>query len=192
LACQSALDMLDELENLRKTWAEEDPELPFIDIGVGINSGPMVVGNMGSESRFDYTVMGDAVNLGSRLEGANKQYGTRIIIGEITFAQVSEDLYCRELDSVAVKGKAQPVIIYELLGRPGHISEDRLKLARLFTRGVTAYKERRWDDALRVFTALSGYYPEDKPTAIYLERVKALRKNPPPPDWDGVFVMTTK
>jgi adenylate cyclase len=192
LACRSSLEMMAALEDLRKKWAAEDPNIPFIDIGIGLNSGPMVVGNMGSQTRFDYTVMGDAVNLGSRLEGANKQYGTHIIIGEVTYAQVNEALCCRELDSVAVKGKERPVCVYELLGEVGQIPEEKLRLARAFHQGLFAYKNRQWDRAYSIFTALKGYYPEDKPTELYLERIRELKKSPPPADWDGVFVMKTK
>ncbi|MFH1136538.1 MAG: adenylate/guanylate cyclase domain-containing protein [Pseudomonadota bacterium] len=192
LACRASLEMMHELENLRKTWALEDPGLPFIDIGIGLNSGPMVVGNMGSDTRFDYTVMGDSVNLGSRLEGANKQYGTNIIIGEMTFEQVKEELICRELDAVAVKGKARPVRIFELLGEPGKVPRDKILMVRAFSRGIMAYKNRRWDEAMKIFSAINVYYPEDNPTELYLERTAELKLNPPAPDWDGVFVMKTK
>ena len=192
LSCLASLEMMHELEGLRKEWARQDPGLPFIDIGIGLNSGPMVVGNMGSDTRFDYTVMGDSVNLGSRLEGANKQYGTNIIIGEMTFEQVKEELVCRELDAVTVKGKALPVRIFELLGEPDKTPKDKILMARAFSRGIMAYKNRRWDEAMKIFSAINVYYPEDHPTELYLERVAELKKNPPAPNWDGVFVMKTK
>ena len=192
LACRSSLEMMRALEGLREKWQAEDPNIPFIDIGIGLNSGPMVVGNMGSETRFDYTVMGDAVNLGSRLEGANKQYGTHIIIGEVTYAQVKEVFYCRELDSVAVKGKEKPVCIYELLGEIGQVPDETLRLARAFHQGLSAYKNRQWDQAHQIFSTIHSHYPQDKPTELYLERVRELRENPPQADWDGVFVMKTK
>ena len=192
LACRTSLDMMEELARLRETLRLEDPKIPYLDIGIGVNSGPMVVGNMGSESRMDYTAMGDSVNLGSRLEGANKEYGTNIIIGEVTFEQVKDVMYCRELDSVAVKGKAQPIKVYELLGEQGEVSEERLQLARAFARGLDAYKKARWDDAYRIFSAVAQHYPDDRPTKLYLVRVAELKENPPPADWDGVFVMKTK
>ena len=113
-ACRTALKMRVVLERLQKKWTEEGR--PVLNIGVGINSGDMVVGNMGSEMRFDYTVMGDSVNLGSRLEGINKEYGTGIVISEFTYERVKDTLLCRELDWVRVKGKKLPVKIYELLG----------------------------------------------------------------------------
>lgn len=192
LACRTGLEMMSELDKLRAKWAEEEADIPFIDIGIGLNSGAMIVGNMGSEQRFDYTVMGDAVNLSSRLEGANKQYGTNIIIGEMTFEQVKEDLYCRELDSVAVKGKELPVRIFELMGEKGDVPEEKLCMARAFQRGLQAYRAQHWDEAERIFSAISVYYPDDKPTELYLERVSDLRKTPPPAGWNGVYVMKTK
>jgi adenylate cyclase len=161
--------MMTELERLRGEWALVQKNVPFIDIGIGLNSGPMVVGNMGSHTRFDYTVMGDSVNLGSRLEGANKYYGTNIIIGETTFEQVGDVMICRELDSVAVKGKALPVRIYELLGESGQVSEDRLQLARGFSMGLAAYKNRQWEKAGAIFRMLQSNYPEDKPTQLYVD-----------------------
>ena len=106
--------MMEELKKLQKKWADEGR--PVFDIGIGINSGDMVVGNMGSDMLFDYTVMGDMVNLGSRLEGINKEYATNIVISEYTYAAIKDALFCRELDSVRVKGKKLPVKIYELLG----------------------------------------------------------------------------
>ncbi len=192
LACRTSLEMLSELDKLRQELVAENPDVPYLDIGIGVNSGPMVVGNMGSQSRMDYTAMGDSVNLGSRLEGANKQYGTNIIIGEMTFEQVKDRMYCRELDSVAVKGKDLPVRIFELMGEVEQVSEDKIKLARAFARGLAAYKAQQWDKAERTFAGIRHYFPDDKPTQMYLARVAELRDNPPPRDWDGVFVMKTK
>ena len=192
LACKTGLEMMEELAELRRRWEASDENIPYIDIGIGLNSGPMVVGNMGSLTRFDYTVMGDSVNLGSRLEGANKQYGTNIIIGEMTFEQVKDRFICRELDAVAVKGKEQPVRIYELVGEPDKVDEEHMRLFRGFTTGLRAYKNRRWDEAEQIFSALRAHFPGDQPTALYLERIAELKESPPPDDWDGVYVMKTK
>ena len=192
LACVTAIEMMDELAKLRDRWVKEGENVPYLDIGIGINTGPMVVGNMGSESRFDYTVMGDAVNLGSRLEGANKQYGTNIILGEITYEQIKDLFFCRELDSVAVKGKAKPAKIYELLGRDGQVPEQTLQMARAFSQGLSAYKKRQWDQAHRIFSAIVAEFPDDAPSRLYIERVAELEQNPPPDDWNGVYVMKTK
>ena len=114
LACRTALDMLDALDELQATWKTE--RLPILDIGIGINTGPMIVGNMGSENRFDYTVIGDAVNLGSRIEGLNKTYGTRVLISEFTYDQVRDEFpHVREIDITRVRGRTEPVRIYELM-----------------------------------------------------------------------------
>jgi adenylate cyclase len=128
-ACIASLVQLEELQKLQARWAEQG--YPIIDIGIGLNSGYAVVGNMGSSHRMDYTVMGDTINLGSRLEGTNKQYGTRIIISEFTYEKVKERVYARELDNIRVKGKNEPVKIYELLGlvNPEDVVKFRTQVA---------------------------------------------------------------
>ncbi|HET6346590.1 MAG TPA: adenylate/guanylate cyclase domain-containing protein, partial [Myxococcota bacterium] len=141
-ACFVALEMLEELKNLQAGWRAQN--LPEIDIGIGLNTGPMSVGNMGSTVRFDYTVMGDNVNLGSRLEGINKQYGTNIIISEFTYAAARQDVHAREMDSVRVKGKKEPVKIYELLGR-GAPDPAAQALITTFESGIASYKAQAWD-----------------------------------------------
>lgn len=188
-ACQTALDMMDKLQDLRTAW--EQKGLPPLDIGVGINTGPMVVGNMGSSRRFNYTVMGDHVNLSSRLEGLNKFYGTRILLSQYTQAQVGKEFLLREIDSVRVKGKKQPVVISELLARTDRADGLRPFLTG-FTEALQAYKERRWEQALSLFSQFARTYPEDRPTQIYLERCQLLLAEPPSLDWDGVFVMEHK
>ncbi|MBS0616558.1 MAG: adenylate/guanylate cyclase domain-containing protein [Spirochaetes bacterium] len=125
-ACLTALVQLEELKKLQDRWAANG--VPVIDIGIGLNSGPAVVGNMGSSHRMDYTVMGDTINLGSRLEGTNKQYGTRIIISEYTYAQVKEKVYVRELDDIKVKGKTEPVKIFELIDVVNREDLEKLRL----------------------------------------------------------------
>lgn len=125
-ACITALVQLEELKKLQDRWAEQG--YPIIDIGIGLNSGDAVVGNMGSSHRMDYTVMGDTINLGSRLEGTNKQYGTRIIISEFTYAKVKDRIYARELDDIRVKGKNEPVKIFELLGLVNPADVDKFKM----------------------------------------------------------------
>ncbi|MBW2091790.1 MAG: adenylate/guanylate cyclase domain-containing protein [Deltaproteobacteria bacterium] len=191
-ACRTSLDMLAELDRLRQKWAKDDPTIPRIDIRIGVNTGLMVVGNIGSETRFDYTVIGDEVNLGSRLEGASKEYGTNIIISETTYEQVKDVMVCRELDLVAVKGKTQPVRIYELIGENGSVPQEKVELVRTFKQGLRAYQAQQWDIGRKIFTELNAHYPEDGPTKLFLQRVIELKKNPPPKNWDGVFVMKTK
>ena len=188
-ACRTALDMMEELKKLQKKWTDEGR--PAFDIGIGINSGDMVVGNMGSDMRFDYTVMGDMVNLGSRLEGINKEYGTNIVIREYTYAVVKDALFCRELDSVRVKGKKLPVKIYELLGEKKD-AEKWEQAVSLFEEGLSKYKQALWDEAIAAFRKVLEVRPDDAPAKLYMGRCEELKKNPPEGPWDGVFTMTRK
>jgi adenylate cyclase len=188
-ACRTALDMLEELKKLQKKWSDEGR--PVLHIGVGVNSGDMVVGNMGSQMRFDYTVMGDSVNLGSRLEGINKEYGTNIVISEYTYAAVKDILLCRELDSVRVKGKKLPVKIYELIGEKKDAAPHEAFLRR-FEAGLEKYKQARWDEAIAAFRQVLEIRPGDPPSEIYIRRCEDLKESPPPEPWDGVFTMTKK
>ncbi|MDI6755485.1 MAG: adenylate/guanylate cyclase domain-containing protein [Thermodesulfobacteriota bacterium] len=189
-ACYTALEMVEELQRLQKKWAAEG--MPGMNIGIGINAGPMVVGNMGSERRFDYTVMGDSVNLGSRLEGLNKLYGTYIIVSEMTYERVQGEVLGRELDWVRVKGKDQPVKIYELLSRRAKASAEQKALTEEFRAALVEYRNRRWEAARKTFQSLRARYPEDGPAKLYVERCETLEKTPPPDDWDGVYIMDTK
>ena len=188
-ACRTGLDMMAALHKLRASWDKRG--LPPIDIGVGINTGDMVVGNMGSNRRFDYTVMGDNVNLASRLEGLNKMYGTHILLSESTLAQLGDEFVVREIDAVRVKGKLQPVTIFELLGLATNASTSK-PLVCGFAEALDAYKAQQWDTARQRFSDLAAQYPDDGPTQVYQERCQQLILTPPPPDWDGVFVMETK
>jgi len=188
-ACRTALDMMAELAKLQKKWAAEGR--PALNIGIGINSGDMVVGNMGSQMRFDYTVMGDAVNLGSRLEGINKEYGTNIIISEFTYNVVKDELFCRELDAVRVKGKALPVKIYELICDQKEAAARR-DYARLFEDALALYKTARWDEAISAFQKVLDARPGDPPSDIYISRCRELKDHPPESPWDGVYTMTKK
>lgn len=189
LCCRTALAMMDELKKLQKKWTDE--ERPVLAIGIGINTGDMVVGNMGSEMRFDYTVMGDNVNLGSRLEGINKEYGTNIVVSEYTHERIKDDFFCRELDAVRVKGKILPVRIYELMGE--RTNSDKWKeYVTPYEEGLKKYREGRWDDAINDFVAALAINPDDYPSQMYIERCKTLKENPPEGTWDGVYTMTKK
>jgi adenylate cyclase len=188
-ACRTAIGMMEELKILQKKWAEE--EKPVLNIGVGVNTGDMVVGNMGSEMRFDYTVMGDSVNLGSRLEGINKEYGTNIVISEYTYEAVKDILFCRELDAVRVKGKKLPVRIYELIGEKKD-GEKWGGAVNLFEEGLAKYKQGLWDDAIEHFRKVLEIRPFDAPSHLYIERCQTLKETPPEGPWDGVFTMTKK
>jgi adenylate cyclase len=189
-ACRTALDMMTRLRELRTEW--EARGLPPMNIGIGINSGDMSVGNMGSEERFDYTIMGDNVNLASRLEGINKQYGTNIVISQFTYALIQEQSFiARELDSVRVKGKQEPVIIYELRGY-GSPDTQTESLLTAFHQGLTAYKQQQWQQAIAHFQEVLKIDSDDEPAKLYRERCEAYQLSPPPDGWDGVCVMTTK
>ncbi|MFB0520639.1 MAG: adenylate/guanylate cyclase domain-containing protein [Desulfatiglandales bacterium] len=188
-ACQSVLEMIQELRRLNQKWLGEGKQP--MDIGIGINTGSMMVGNMGSKDRFAFTVMGDSVNLGSRLEGANKNYRTNIIIGEDTFERVKNEFVCMELDSVRVKGKTQPVKIYGLVGYKD-LPENQKLISNQFTQAVNKYKKRKWDEAIHIFQDITIKDPNLYAAQVYIERCLDLKKNPPPTDWDGVYEMTTK
>ena len=188
-ACASALEMMEGLKSLNEKWIQEGK--PPLDIGIGINTGMMMVGNMGSEQRFDYTVMGDAVNLGSRLEGANKSYQTHILISESTYERVKDEFVCMELDSVRVKGKKLPVRIYELVSRNALPARDMEAIHR-FHEGLQLYKAQEWDRAIQVFEGVNAMDQTLYAAQLYIQRCRELKSDPPGADWDGVFTMTTK
>jgi adenylate cyclase len=188
-ACNTALDMMEELGKLNVKWTQEGKKP--LDIGIGINTGPMMVGNMGSNQRFDYTVMGDNVNLGSRLEGANKSYQTNIIVSEFTYERVKDNFVCMELDSVKVKGKTLPVRIFQLVGR-NDLPSPRREAIRQFQKGLDLYKQQKWNEAMEVFSAVTALDKDIKTANLYIERCADLMIASPGPGWDGVFTMKTK
>jgi adenylate cyclase len=188
-ACRCALQSLEKLKELQERLKAQG--LPIIDIGIGLNTGDMSVGNMGSETVRSYTVMGDAVNLGSRLEGINKEYGTRIIISEFTYAEVKDSFVCREIDWVRVKGKVLPVKIYELMSEKPLDAEMQTMLEH-FQTGYELYHQRQFEKALHEFNTALMHNPEDPVSKLYLERCEDFIAEPPPENWDGVFVMKTK
>ena len=188
-ACRSALEMTRGLQHLNEKWIREGKKT--LDIGIGINTGPMMVGNMGSEQRFDYTVMGDAVNLGSRLEGANKNYMTRILMSEYTYECVKNDFVCMELDCVKVKGKSLPVKIYQLVG-DDDVSPAHKAAIIEFHKGLDRYKNQRFDEAIRAFQSVKDLDLDIYSAELYIQRSLSLKEKPPGPNWDGVFTMTTK
>lgn len=188
-ACRAAVKMLETLDELKKAW--RDKGYPELEIGIGINSGPMVVGNMGSDVRVDYTVLGDAVNLGSRLEGTNKEYDTRIIISESTWQQVKEQVVCRRLGAVRVKGKRLPVGIYELRG-VGKPSASEAPVIELFEEALRLFSTRKFEEAGVKFREVLQAWPTDMSTRRYLAQLETFKAQPPPSDWDGVASLTTK
>lgn len=189
MACRCALQSLKKLKELQKFYAKK--KLPQIDIGIGLNTGECSVGNMGSETVRSYTVMGDAVNLASRLEGINKTYGTHIIISEFTYREVKNDFVCREVDWVRVKGKYEPVKIYELLTE-GKIDTTNHEMLKYFNEGYQHYHQMQFEKAIVAFHKATEKSPADETSKIYVQRCQEYISSPPPSDWDGVYVMTTK
>ena len=187
-AVQTALDMQAALPKLNENFAARG--WPHVKIGIGVNTGRMSVGNMGSEFRMSYTVMGDAVNMGSRLEGITKQYGVGILATEATVAADPVHAFMK-IDDVRVKGKQKPVEIHEALGEKATLPAETLDNARAFEAAFAAYQQQKWDEAERQLRELNARAPRVL-YDIYLERIAHSRINPPAPDWDGVFVYTTK
>jgi len=188
-ALDAAMEMLKHLETLQQAFKAKG--WPAIKIGIGINTGVMSVGNMGSQFRMAYTVLGDAVNLGSRLEGATKQYGVQLIVSEATRYAVPEYLY-RELDRVRVKGKDQPVIIFEPLGLRETKADDILGEVAHYEQALGHYRHQRWEVAKEELAKLQEKYSNCQLYQLYTERVEHFIKNPPGEDWDGVYTFTTK
>jgi len=188
-AILAGLEMQSTLDKLRPQFIQRG--WPEIRIGVGLNTGTMHVGDMGSQFRRAYTVMGDAVNLGSRLEGITKQYGVGIIVGEQTRNAVT-DIIFRELDRVRVKGKDQPVAIYEPIGLAADIGQEILAELKRFNEALTLYRAMSWDDAERLLIELQKSFPDSYLYTLYLERIRYFRSDPPESGWDGVFKFTTK
>lgn len=188
-ALLSALAMQKRIKEIGPAYIKRG--WPKLEIGVGLNCGVMNVGDMGSTFRRAYTVMGDAVNLAARLEGQTKEYGVGILVSENIVNAVPSVVY-RELDRIRVKGKLEPISIYEPVGMKGEIVEQVLNEIDRFHRALDRYKEQRWDDAEQILTALSHADPSRKAYKVYLQRIANFKLNPPGKNWDGVFVATTK
>jgi adenylate cyclase len=190
-ACMTALDMRQALAALREEWTRIGR--PSLRARTGINSGPMLVGNLGSRYRFAYGALGDNVNLGSRLEGLNREYGTEIIIGENTAGLVGDAFRLRELDMVRVKGRKNPVRVYELLAKAGDaLPKEMEKVLEPFAAGLDAYRRQAWAEAMALFSRTLEAHPTDGAARTLLERCRIYQQSPPPPNWDGVFEMLTK
>jgi adenylate cyclase len=199
-ACEAALDMLERVDGLNQAREQEAKEegRPFIplNVGVGLNTGTCVVGNMGSDQRFDYSVFGDSVNLASRLEGQSKEYGFPIIIGSRTALAVKDRFAILELDFIMVKGKKEPEVIYAIAGREDTAQSGRFQRLRNLTIEMLAcYRSRDWDGALAAITR--GRKTDEANSLellynLYEVRIRGYLENPPPEDWNGAFALLTK
>jgi len=199
-ACNAALDMQDRVKELNKVRAEEakanGARFVQLNVGVGLNSGSCVVGNMGSDLRFDYSVLGDTVNLASRLESQTKSYAVPILIGARTAQAVKDKLALIEVDFVMVKGKKDPEVIYTLLGRQDvAASAEYGKLYESSVKMLESYRRREWDSVMAIIEASRGlahHFGLDGVLELYCERIREFRANPPPDDWDGAYALLTK
>jgi adenylate cyclase len=189
-AAETALGMTRRLAELKRGRTEKG--IDKLAVGIGLNTGVVTVGNLGSQHFMDYTVIGDAVNLGSRLEGLNKTYGTSIIVSEFTAQGLDGRFVLRELDRVRVKGKGDAVGIFELVGFREELGEERLDLLETFEAGLEHYKKRKWEKARETFRRALDRTPNDGPSILYLERTSRLLEDPPGPDWECVTTFTTK
>ncbi len=193
LACKAAVKALAHLQQFRaEVAAEVGADTVEIDLRIGISTGEMIVGTIGSTASRSFTVMGDPVNLGSRLEGANKAYGTHVMISERTRELAGDAISARELDLIRVKGKETPTRVFELVGYGENGAPLPLPGATPFEDGLLAYRNQEWDVAENAFKSCLMTRPGDPPSQIYLSRVSQLRATPPGADWDGVWVFDTK
>ncbi len=193
-ACRACCAAIDSVNCLRKElhprWRAEGK--PLLSIRIGVNTGSMIVGNMGSKTRMDYTVMGDPVNLAARLESANKEYGTRVMISEFVLEHVRDRIAVRELDMLRVKGKIKPVRVYEVLARIGEVEKPVSELLDAYNAGLKLYRAGRWKDAMDAFTAAVRLCGDDGPSNMYIRRCRDFLAKPPEPGWDGVWTLATK
>ncbi|MCM8539439.1 MAG: CHASE2 domain-containing protein [Lentisphaeraceae bacterium] len=190
LACYACLDQQKKLDEIREALYEEFGYR--LQVRIGANSGDVSAGNMGSENRFSYTVMGDAVNLAARLEPTNKVYGTYLMIGENTYDLAKDDIEARLIDKVVVMGKKVAIRVYELLARKGELSEDKQKLVFHYEKGLQLHEERKWDEAIAEFNKALEVVPDDEASKVLIKRVEEYKENPPGEDWQGEYVRKSK
>ena len=188
-ACTSALEIR---KIVHTEWEKAHNQYPPMITRMGIHTGAMIVGNIGSEKRSDYTALGDTVNLASRLEGINKFFGTEIILSGATNELVQGEYTTRRLDFLRVKGKEEPIVIYELLDRHDKITDSQKTLLDAFDKALTLYRNRYFIQAIRMFEAIVNKNPSDGPSHEYINRCRAFNISPPPDNWDGVFSMSMK
>ena len=188
-ACKAAMEIRTAMREEQKRSLEKGKTI--VSMGIGINSGKVVFGSVGSRTRMDFTSIGDTVNLAARLEGANKAYGSKAIISEAVYKNVQEYFVCRELDLLTVKGKKEPVRIYEILQSEKKAEKTVYDIKELFEKGLKYYRQQNWDKAESAFSECSQRFG-DMPSVIFLDRIRHFRKSPPDADWNGVFNLKVK
>jgi class 3 adenylate cyclase/CHASE2 domain-containing sensor protein len=192
-AIRTAIFMQRRMDALNERWAARNPEHKPMMVRIGVHTGEVVVGNVGGEDRFDYSAIGDAVNLAARLEPANKTYDTLNMVSEATLAAGRDEYRVRELDFIAVKGKEEPIKVYELLEMKGvELDPFREKAITLYESAMVAYKKHDWVGAKKTFSEAVEAFPKDGPSALYVKRCQENIDEPPPPDWDFVVHRTEK
>jgi adenylate cyclase len=191
-ACRAAVRMRKIEASLNDTFMEEQLSPTRLATRFGINTGEMVVGNMGTTNRMDYTIMGHSVNLAARLEGVNKQYGTWILASEMTYHDTGNEFAARRLDRVRVVGVSEPVRLFEIVDEAREVPPATGQLIDEFHEGIELFEGREWGDAATVFSRLNREFPDDGPSKTYLDRAAKFQKEAPPKNWDGVFNLTTK
>ncbi len=191
-ACRAALAQISALKLLSSELAELTGlrrDAPHVDIRIGISTGEVVVGNIGSDKARSYTVIGDAVNLGQRLEAANRVYGTRILISQATVEGAGSAIVTREIDYLLLKGKTEPVRAFELMGLQAEVAPAVLQLCSLFTEALDLYRLQQWDQAQVVFQKCLELCPDDRPSMVFLERIEQMKIAPPGDGWNGVWIV---
>ncbi|MBM4083871.1 MAG: CHASE2 domain-containing protein [Planctomycetes bacterium] len=189
-ACLAALECQERLAALRQTFKQQGR--PEIFMRIGLNSGDATVGNVGSRQRLHYTIIGDAVNLASRLEAANKEFGTFTMVSEATYAQAKSEVVARDLGLIQVVGKNEPVRVFELLGRAGQVSDARRRAIAAFEKGVAEFRNREWQKAVSSFRQALTIDPNDCPSVAFVEKCLELESNPPTDGWNGAYVLKGK